>query len=70
MTRYICNICGKEFDEYDMRHMFSMYRRMGYGSKHDGQTFSIDICVDCIDRIIDSCKIDPFIKNEEYEGPF
>lgn len=59
MEKRYCNICGKEFDEYDVQEDYSIEKKIGYGSKHDGETLSLHICVDCMDKLIDKCKIDP-----------
>lgn len=53
MTKKICNCCGKEFDRWDAEEDFSMYWHVGYGSKHDGDTFDCDLCCDCFDRFAD-----------------
>lgn len=57
----ICNKCGKHFDIWDTQEDFSIYRRLGYGSKHDGDDLELDICCDCMDELIDSCKVSPIV---------
>jgi len=58
--KLICNKCGKEFDVYDTQEDFSIHRsNIGYGSKHDGCDLELDLCCNCMDEIIDSCKISP-----------
>ena len=61
--RTICNICGKEFSDYDEQEQIGLHSQIGYGSKHDGDTIDLDICCDCFDILIDKlakqCKINP-----------
>ena len=59
MRKAYCNMCGKEFDWMDMQENFSIYRHIGYGSKHDEEYLELDLCCYCMDKIIDSCKISP-----------
>lgn len=58
-TTYTCNKCGKSFDEYDKSNGASMYTIAGYGSKYDGEEILIDLCCDCMDKLIESCIIYP-----------
>lgn len=59
MDKKYCNICGKEFDEWDAQEAFSIEKKIGYGSKYDGETLSLHICINCMDELIDKCKIRP-----------
>lgn len=54
-----CNICGKKFNEWDLQEDYSIYRSLGYGSKYDGEELRLDICIECMDKIIKKCKISP-----------
>ncbi len=63
MRNKYCNICGVELDEWDQMADFTIQKDIGYGSKYDGETLSIHICIDCMDRIIDSCKTSPIVHN-------
>lgn len=54
-----CNKCGKDMDKYDRYLDFSIRKRLGYGSRYDGDFVRIDLCCDCVDTLIESCKIDP-----------
>ena len=54
-----CNKCGKEFDIWDMQEDFSMQRNLGYGTKYDGDDLFLSLCCDCMEELIDSCKISP-----------
>lgn len=55
----ICNVCGKEFDAWDRKEDFSIHKRCGYGTKYDGETINLDICCECMERLIESCAISP-----------
>jgi hypothetical protein len=60
-SKIICNKCGKELDMWDMQEGFRMYRRFGYGTKYDGDTVDLNLCCDCIEKLIDSCLVSPII---------
>jgi len=69
MEKIFCNICGKEFDEFDMQEGFGFDYHIGYGSKFDGERIKIVFCCDCFDKIVDEyilpqCQIPPL--REEY----
>lgn len=70
MVKRTCNMCGKEFDVFDTQERFRIYNpNIGYGSKYDGEALCLDLCCDCMDKIIDSCKINPVVdvKNFQFE---
>lgn len=58
---YLCNMCGKKLDEYDIDEKFSLDRRLGYGSRNDGGMLELDLCCDCMDDLISKCKINPVV---------
>lgn len=62
-TRYvkICNICGKEFNKSDYDKKIKIITTCGPGSKHDGNLVIMDICCDCMDKLIDNCVESPLI---------
>lgn len=60
-----CNICGKTFDIWDAQENFSIDRMLGYGTKYDGDELHLDICCDCMEKIIDGCMIPPIAHREE-----
>ena len=65
-TKTYCNKCGKEFDKTDMTGGIMSFRHyIGYGSVHDGSCIVLDLCADCLDNLIDSCKISP-LEDAEY----
>lgn len=57
-----CNMCGKTFDMWDAQENFSIHRKLGYGTKYDGDTLELDLCCDCIEKIIKECKVSPIIE--------
>ena len=60
MKKTICNMCGKEFDLWDEQEDFSIIKsRIGYGSRYDDHRLELRFCCDCMDRIIDLCRIHP-----------
>ena len=59
-----CNKCGKEFDETDVACGFHVKQRIGYGSVHDTDWLVLDLCCDCLDNLIDLCKIAPIVDGE------
>lgn len=54
-----CNMCGKKFDFLDEQENFSIYRAVGYGSKFDMCSLHLDLCCECMDKIIEQCAISP-----------
>ncbi len=58
-----CNVCGKEFDEWDRQEKFGFDLWVGYGSKYDGEHLQADICCECFDQLmaqfIHNCKYSP-----------
>ena len=60
MKKCYCNLCGKEMNFWDIQEEFSIKSSsIGYGSKHDGDALELDLCCDCMDELIDRCKINP-----------
>ena len=55
----ICNLCGKELDFFDLQNDFSIHRKIGYGSVHDGDGVHLRLCSDCFDEIVDECNVSP-----------
>lgn len=55
----VCNICGKVLDFWDLQEDYSIHKRIGYGSKHDGDTIELRLCCDCFDNLVDSCRVSP-----------
>ena len=57
----VCNVCGNEFNMYDDIDGYSIHKKVGYGSKYDGKFMHMNICIKCMDKLIDSCRIKPVI---------
>lgn len=61
----ICNHCGKELDFFDLQNDFSIHKRIGYGSVHDGDDAHMRLCSDCFDKLVEECEVSPI---EEMDG--
>ena len=59
MRKVYCNMCGKEMGFWDIQEDFKIRTEIGYGSKHDGESLELDLCCDCMDKLIEQCKISP-----------
>lgn len=64
MLKHVCNICGKDFDEWDEQEDFSIHRHAGYGSEFDGDHIDLDMCCACFDKLMNTyilpkCAISP-----------
>lgn len=60
-----CNKCGKRLDIFDIQEEFCIESRLGYGTKYDGDYLRLDLCCDCMEELIDSCKINPITPAED-----
>ena len=59
-TAIVCNRCGMSFDcgeefENNLIHNFNI--GFGYGSKHDLERWSFDLCETCIEKLVKTFKI-------------
>lgn len=54
-----CNKCGSKMGMWDIQEDFSMQRKLGYGSKYDEYNLDLDLCCNCMDKLIESCIITP-----------
>lgn len=53
MKIFKCDLCGKEFDEFDTQEDFGIhYNSIGYGSKFDRETIDVDMCCACFDKMM------------------
>lgn len=60
MKKIVCNMCGKAFDTWDLQEGFGFHSLyIGYGSKYDENSLDLDLCCECMDKIIDACMISP-----------
>ena len=55
----ICNHCGKELDFFDLQNDFSIHKRIGYGSVHDGDDVHMHLCSECFDKLVEGCEVSP-----------
>ena len=64
--KVICNRCGKEIDANT--YSFSYLQQLGYGSVHDGDELSVDLCPECTDELItyltEECTIPPLAEGD------
>lgn len=55
-----CNLCGATLDFWDIQEDFSIHKkRLGYGTVHDGEQLSLQLCCNCMDRLISRCVVRP-----------
>lgn len=54
-----CNKCGKKMDVWDIQAGFSIHQNIGYGSRYDGDNLNLNLCCDCMDKLIEECAIRP-----------
>lgn len=59
-----CNMCGKKFDIWDVMENFAFHRKLGYGTRYDGDTLDLELCCDCMNELIERCKITPIEQSE------
>ena len=55
-----CNCCGNQLDVFDRSEHYVFERRLGYGTKYDGELVRIRFCCDCLERLIERCAVPPF----------
>ena len=59
LKKQICNHCGKELDIFDLQQEFTIHRKIEYGSSYDGCIVHLQLCCDCFDKMVESCKVNP-----------
>lgn len=65
VKKVCCNFCGHEINKNQFGYMdehISVKKKWGYGSIHDGETHSFDICMTCYERLVKAMKISPNVK--------
>lgn len=62
----ICNMCGSGFETTDMTGGLSLYTRLGYGTKYDGDDLELDLCCKCTETLIENCRVSPIKESEQY----
>ena len=60
----ICNKCGKKFDVFDRHEGFSLQGRFGFGTKFDGENYELDLCCDCMEKLVEECVVSPIVEVE------
>lgn len=60
-----CSKCGKKLNVFDKQENFVFHGRLGYGSKYDEMILDLQLCCECMDGIIESCKHRP-VHDDEY----
>lgn len=54
-----CSFCGYPLSIIDLNQNFTMHRRLGYGTKYDGDALELRLCCTCMEAIIDACAVSP-----------
>lgn len=60
----VCNKCGGVIDDFSGSLIIKDVH-MPYLSRHDYDLLNLTLCVDCLDRLVDGCAINPIT---EYTG--
>ena len=58
-TQPVCNMCAKPLDIYDINENYTIHKKLGYGTRFDGDMLNLRLCCDCMESIIDDCIISP-----------
>ena len=56
-----CSMCGKTLDFLDTQQNLVIHKDMKYGSKYDLHTVHLQLCCECFDNLVDSCKVSPVL---------
>ena len=66
IEKIFCNVCSSDMTVMIYGTLFKkgchVDFNFGYGSVHDDMWFDIDVCDDCVDKMLDSFKIKPKMK--------
>lgn len=57
-------MCGNEIRDEPVALLIN--KTIGYGSKYDMDKLRIKMCANCMDRMIDSCKVNPVVEDLGY----
>lgn len=60
----VCNKCGRVFNIWDTQENFSIKRSLGYGTIYDGDKLDINLCCECMEKLIEECAISPIIEED------
>ena len=63
----VCNKCGIVLDRWDVENDFTIHKKIGYGSIHDGDTVELHLCSWCMDNLINDCLRDPITEHKTEE---
>ena len=64
-----CNHCGRPLDFWDVQEDLSIHKeKLGYGTKHDGDSVHLQLCCDCFDKLVDECVVNPVTECESSAG--
>ena len=58
-----CNLCGGTVPKKEPPYLddwFSADKIWGYGTAYDGETHSLDLCLDCYQKLTERMKIKPW----------
>lgn len=47
-----CNCCGKIINAQDYEYGLGVHKKLGYGSIYDGKEIDLDLCCDCLDKLL------------------
>lgn len=56
-NKITCNGCGKVAKHIDCTDITPIDVEFGYGSEHDGETWSFDLCDVCVEEFVSKFKI-------------
>jgi hypothetical protein len=56
-NKITCNCCGKVAKHPDCTDITPIDIEFGYGSEHDGETWSFDLCDVCVEELVSKFKI-------------
>lgn len=60
-----CNRCGHPLDFWDLQEDLSIHKeKLGYGTKHDGDSVHLRLCCACFDKFVDECVVNPVTECE------
>ena len=66
MSEIRCNKCGRMIvfgDMHDKEDYVLIQKEWGYFSRKDGRKYTLRMCEDCYDRLVNECVIPPKIDN-------
>ena len=62
ISKTVCNKCGKKLDFWDKQENFSLRGIFGYGTVFDGEKYKLNLCCDCMEKLVKKCAISPIIE--------